>query len=636
VSFLAPLFLSLAALAGVPLLVHLLRRRVTRRMDFPAVRFLLQANREQDRERVVRNRLLLLLRVLAVLALVAAVARPVARIGGSGHPPTALAIVIDQSGSTRAVLEGRPVFARLQDAALDAIGALTPEDRGWLVTSGGAVVAGDAATLRQAVAALGPEAGGGDLDGALRRAVALVHAGRPRTPVLLVLTDGQRAALPGAPAALPPGDVAVVVHAPASAPAVNRGVLEAEPEPARWVPSGRVRLAVTATDSTSWRVLLGARTLARGTAPPAAAGAPLRLEVAGLAADTGWLAGRVEVDADDFPVDDVRHFVVRAAPPPPVAVRRSAGPFVTAAIETLIDEGRLRRAAAGDRAPVVIANAVEASGGPALWLAPADPLELVAANRSLERAGIPWRFGAAVRDTAPVRFRDTAAGPEGWVARTRYRLSRVAGPGDSGRVVASVNGAPWLVTGAGYVLVGSPLLPAATNAPLRAGFVPWLRDVLVQQLGEEGLVVTAVPHEAVTLPLAVDAVVDEDGTAWGGAGVTFAAPGEPGVYWLRRADRRIGALVVNPPVEESDVERWGTTVWQEAWVGRRAELVPAAGDVTRTVFDRAGGRSILWPLLLVALLALVAEAFVARGGLAGREGSDAGPAPAPVPPRRGR
>ena len=37
-SFLAPLYLALAAAVGVPLLLHLLRRHIATRVDFPAAR----------------------------------------------------------------------------------------------------------------------------------------------------------------------------------------------------------------------------------------------------------------------------------------------------------------------------------------------------------------------------------------------------------------------------------------------------------------------------------------------------------------------------------------------------------------------------------------------------------------------
>jgi len=625
VSFLAPFFLSLAVLAGVPLLVHLLRRRVTRRVDFPAVRFLLQTEREHDRERLVRNRLLLLLRLLAVLALVAAVARPMARLGGSGHPPIAVAIVLDQSMSTRAVVEGRTVFARLQDAARAVADALTPDDRGWLVTSEGLVVAGDAAALREAIEAQAPAAGRGDLPGALRRARTLLDAGRPRTPVLLVLTDGQRAALGPEPDPLALDEVALVVHIPDVNTPPNRAVHSVTVEPTRWVPAGRLAIRLSGPDSVAWRVLLGTRTLARGTAGAAPFAEPVRVDVVGQAVDTGWLAGRVELEADEFPGDDVRHFVVRAAPPPPIVVRRSAGPFTSAAVDALVDDGRLRRATAADRTPVVVTGAADDAAAPAVRIAPDDPLQVVAANRALERAGVPWRFGAPLRDTVAVRDLgaptvDAARGTEppslaGVTVMLRYRLTRVpaGGGADTGRVLATAGGLPWIVAGTGYLLVGSPLTLAATNAPVQAGFVPWLRDVLAQRLSDDGAVWSAAPGDTITLPVETDALVGPDGSAVAAGSVGLVVPGEPGVYLLRRAARTVGALVVNPQAEESNVQGRGEAVWREPFTGGRALLVRAGESVSGAVFDRAGGRSIVWPLVLIALLALVLEALLARG-----------------------
>ena len=48
-SFLAPLWLLAGAAAAVPLLLHLLRRRIGARIEFPAVRYLLRAEREHSR-----------------------------------------------------------------------------------------------------------------------------------------------------------------------------------------------------------------------------------------------------------------------------------------------------------------------------------------------------------------------------------------------------------------------------------------------------------------------------------------------------------------------------------------------------------------------------------------------------------
>jgi hypothetical protein len=129
VSFLAPAFLLLAGAAAIPLLVHLLRRRMDQRVDFPAARYLARAERENSRKLRLRNLLLMLLRVLAVLFVAAAAARPVGRVAGTGHAPTAVAIVIDNGLSSSAIHDGRAILEGLKAAARRVVAASTSTDQ---------------------------------------------------------------------------------------------------------------------------------------------------------------------------------------------------------------------------------------------------------------------------------------------------------------------------------------------------------------------------------------------------------------------------------------------------------------------------------------------------------------------------
>ncbi|MEA3245893.1 MAG: BatA domain-containing protein, partial [Gemmatimonadota bacterium] len=79
-TFLSPLALLLAAAVAVPLVLHLLRRRTGEHVEFPALRYLLRAQREFSRTLKLRNLLLMLIRVATVLALALAAARPVGRM----------------------------------------------------------------------------------------------------------------------------------------------------------------------------------------------------------------------------------------------------------------------------------------------------------------------------------------------------------------------------------------------------------------------------------------------------------------------------------------------------------------------------------------------------------------------------
>ncbi len=637
-AFLAPFFLALGALAGVPLLIHLLRRRIGRIVDFPAVAYLLRMEREHSRERKLKNRLLLLLRLLAVIALALAAARPIARLAGVGHSPVAVAIVVDNSMSSGLVVASRPVLDELKTEARALIDALAPEDRGWIITADGKITGGTPEALRSALGALKPLGGRGDTRAAVARAVALARGGAPRAPVVAVLTDGQVNALGAATdSTVTAGDVPVIVHAPTRAAARNRAVLSAQPEPPRWTPAGNVNFEVQSPDSTPWRISLNERTLARGIVAPGDYAHPTHVTARLSSATQGWLRGAVELDADELRADDARYFAVRVAPPPSVDIRNEAGLFVNAALGTLIDDGRIARlgtANAGGLSSVGIARVMvsgaEASGlaAPVLMLAPADPLRVGEANRNFERLNIPWRFGALARDTVLARsnprLAHTAADSalEGAKVMQRYPLiaaSTSAGASGSTNgttvradTLATAGNAPWAVAGPGYVILASPMISTATDLPLRPTFVPWLFGVVAMRLGDDGQLIQAVPGARVTLPATITALEMPDGTVNAAAARTGLAPAEPGVYLLRRDAVVTGALVVNAEREESDLTLASDASLLARITGDKVSTATNATTWRSSILDQTAGRSLAWPLILLALLALILESWLSR------------------------
>ena len=634
-AFLAPAFLALGLLAGVPLLVHLLRRRVGRVLDFPAVRYLERMEQEHSRDLKLRNRLLLLLRLIAVLALALAAARPIARLLGVGHAPIAVALVVDNSLSTGVVQDGRMLFDSLRADARRLVGELTPEDRAWIVTADGRVIGGSPSALQAGLDALQPLGGRGDLAAATRRAVGLARSGAPRTPVVAIVSDGQRSSF-RADSAVQTGDVPVVLLRRGASLAGNRAVLQATPEPVRWTPGGTVTLAVTSPDSAAWRLTLDGRTVARGTTPAATLDAPARVTQKLASASSGWVRGSVELEADALRADDTRWFAVRVAPPPTVLVRGEGGPFLGAALATLIDEGRLARGTPGDARAVTVSGA-DAAGIrlPVLLTAPRDPIAVGEANRQLERLGIPWRFGAIARsqvlgrvparggatDTASV----SAKAFEGTPVRTRYPLvyspGRASGaPTTAPDTIATAGGAPWVVAGNGYVLVGSALDPEATDLPLDAAFVPWLLEALARRLGDDGRLIEASPGQGVSGLRDVTGLAAPDGTVAPLAGDRLTVPAQAGVYFLRRQDTRVGALVVNGEASESDAAGApGDSVTAAATLtglvtGKDVVTADTGRAWQEAVFSRAAGQALLLPLVALALAALLAEAWVSGRG----------------------
>lgn len=600
-SFLAPIWLVLTAAVAVPLFLHLLRRRIDIRREFPAARYLLRAEKENVRRLKLRNLLLMLLRTLTLLFLALAAARPIGALLGSGHVPTALAVVVDNTMSSGAIVDGNPLLARLKAAARTLVEAATGSDQAWVVTADGTVSGGARGAVLEAIDRIEPLGGRADLAGAVTQAAGLVLAAGLPASTVIVLTDGQASQWPGD---LSLGRVRVVAYAPSGAAPFNRAVTMAEPRPSRWSPKGTLVVGASGADSVTFRVTLGGRTVARGLLRGNDEQV-VRLEPG----ERGWLAGTVDLAPDELRGDDERHFAVWVGDAPAVSVLPGAGPFVREAVDALVQSTLVTRGSVTE-----VGAADEASRLPALLIAPSDPVRLGAANRNLERLGIPWRLGDVRRDETVARGADL----DGTPVRLRYPLRAATGGTSTADTLATASGEPWIVAGPDYVLMASPLSAEATALPIRAAFLPWLSNVLSQRLTREGAnLMRADPGAPVRLPPGV--------TSFEGDSVTVAvsaqstAPARAGVFYLRRGEERVGALVVNPEREESRLDRLSRT---ELRSRLRAGDVVVTGDpseLARHAFDPSAQRPLQALLLLLALACLVAEMVVVRraepGGL---------------------
>ncbi|MDQ2665673.1 MAG: BatA and WFA domain-containing protein [Gemmatimonadota bacterium] len=595
-TFLAPLYLLLGGAAAVPLLLHLLRRNITTQVDFPAARYLARAEQEHSRSLRLRNLLLMLLRVLLVLALAFAAAQPFVAGLGVGHGPTAVAVVLDNSLSTTAVVDGAPAFARLRDAVRDVVTSATPADRVWLVTADGRVRGGTRESVLAEIARVAPEQGAGDLPLALRRAAAAVQGSTIPARVIAIATDGQRSAWQQARRA----DVPVSVFVPAGDPPRNRAVTSLIADPVHWTPRGTISARIDASDSVGYRVVLGNRTLARGSAAP---GEPVQLRLA--PPERGWQELRFELEPDEFTADDTRYAAIWIGPAPAVMVDASAGAFAGAAMASLIADGR---ATSGGSVRIASADIPEAL--PALLIPPTDPIRLGAANRNLERLGVPWRFGPIESSPAIVH----GARLDGVNVSSRFRLVRSgAALSDT---IATAAGDPWIVAGPGYVLLASRLEPSATTLPLRAAFVPWLADVIGLRLaaptGDAGTPILTTPGATLRLPEGADAIENSSGVRRAVSGNQAAAPAERGVWFILRGARRIGAIAVNAPPAESELARLSGDLLAARLGGPRSRAATSGGAWVRDTFAAGTRRPIVAPLLILALLLIAAEAIAVR------------------------
>jgi Aerotolerance regulator N-terminal len=645
--FLAPLFLALGLGAAVPLLIHLLRRRTGVRIEFPAARYLARAEQEHSRRLKLRNLLLMMLRVLAIACIALAAAQPVSgtlgRLVGAGHAPAAIGIVLDNSLSTSVIANGRPVLDGLKAIAARAARGATAGDRVWLVTADGRTQGGTPAAVASAIARTEPLSGAGDLPRAAGAAAGLVRSAGVADPVVAIVTDGQATAWSETTDL---GGVRIVVYAPAAPGPPNRAVVAAAARPARWTPRGEVTATVQGTvppggsDSTTYRIGLGTRTLARGTVAvtpigderasrDSRAGGVGAISVHAAPPERGWAGGSVEIEADELRGDDVRYFAMWIGEPPAVAADSSAGPFVRSAVDALVANDRATTSAAnGGVRTIAIVAADHLTSLPALIVPPSEPVRIGAANRALERAGVPWRFGGVQRGEITIDGIESAS-PADAAADTGGRAAPVTatliyamvaqgtGPADT---LARSAGKPWAVAGPGYVLIASPADPASTSLPLRAVFVPWVGDLLAQRLVGTGSglggvgsgVLEAAPGETLRRPAGAEELEAPDGAVRVLSGATIDAPGRPGVYFIRRAGARVGALVVNPPPRESDLTRLAVQTLATRFRGRSVLAGTDGDEWVRAVFDAHAARPLARIFLVAALVALLAESLLTR------------------------
>lgn len=627
---LQPWLLALGAAMAVPLLLHLFQRHQGPRVVFPAVRYLRRAEKESARRIRLRQWLLMALRLALVLLLTLAAARPFLLGAGAAHEPAAVVIVLDNSVSTSAVEGDRRVFDALRERALATLERAGPDDRFWLLRAasrGDPALPGDAAATARRVRETEPVAGAADLRGALTRARALLATGAEgRAPEIQLLSDLQATELRGLAAAGPAPPL--VVWTPGGAAPANRAVADVSIGGGMAPIAGqRTQLVATirgeagSLDTVPVRVFVGDRLVAAARAPVNRA-VVLPLPPAG----TGVLHGRVETDPDALRADDVHHFAVRVLPPPVVAAP-GASAFVAEAVRVLERSGRIRTTGGDPDVVLPGGPAAVAALGPgrtAVIVPPGSPVELVALNGALARAGVARRYTARPTDGATrLVVADSTDPLERALQHARiernYAIEATSPqPGDS-VLLRTTEGDAWVVrgesaTGGRYILLGSPLDADATSIPTSAAMIPLLDRLLGAWSAPRGEASQADAGEELVLPPGTTGVRRPDGVLEGTSGAGYTAPPAAGVYKVLAGDAVVGAFAVNPPARESDLRRARAAGVTEAFTGWTLTTAASPAAWERAIYRARLGLELWRPLLLAALLLLATEAMVAASG----------------------
>ncbi len=192
-TFSQPWLLAALVAVGIPILIHLLRRRQLTIRRFSSVRFFLEMDQNARRRKRVRRWLLLSLRVLAIAFVVLALAGPHAGAGAGAKSDERLVIVLDQSISMS--MDHR--WARVAPILRREIASLNANHARVTIIGAGPTpkLLVDARRPSEAIAeskGFRPGFGTSDLTDALRRALSILsrYPAATRRSLRLV-TDGQ-------------------------------------------------------------------------------------------------------------------------------------------------------------------------------------------------------------------------------------------------------------------------------------------------------------------------------------------------------------------------------------------------------------------------------------------------------------
>ena len=661
--FLAPWFLAGAALIGLPLYLHLLRRHTTTPQKFSSLMFFERRTQSSIRHRRFHYLLLLSLRLALLLLVALAFANPYfKRTAVAAAGDKQLLLVLDDSFSMRAGTrladakrEAESVLASRSGSTRAQVGALS--SRLQVLTQ----PIQDSGALRAAIESIEPGDSRSNF-AELSRAARSLSEGT-RAPIELhFFSDMQKSSMPSSfsELSLPPG-ITLVLHPVARSTQPNWTV-ESVRAPGRVSDTKKARVDATiagyGTPAATRTVSLfvnGKKLASQNAEVPA--GGRANVEFQSLDAPYGFSRCEVRIDsADALPADDTYLFSVERSDPQPVLLVHESSDmrspvYFGSALGSVADSSFSFESLTVDRAAnipltkyafVVLSDVgslpsqlendlvryVQGGGG-----------VLIAAGTSTgHRSRIPvsQQNILAARDYSRDAARylttgdtDTShpsmANSEHW-SGAKFYYAVAVDPADSRVVARLADQTPLLLDkkiGEGHVLVLATGLDDLTNdLPVQPVFVPFVKQTALYLSGTADRAGSRIVDSSLELRTSKDQavsveIVDPAGRRPLSLQEASTAESYPltrgGFYDVRLANGRRDLVAVNPDRRESNLE----VVPDDdlaLWRGGSGEGQQAAAAIAES--EPAKPRSLWWYAMFLVLLAGVAESVVASRYLA--------------------
>jgi hypothetical protein len=671
--FLAPWFLGGLVALGVPVFVHLLRRHITIPRPVSSLMFFERGTQSSTRHRKLKYLLLFALRAALILLVVLAFANPFFRRASADANSHLRLFVLDDSFSMRAGTR----FADAKQQALAALASKPRGEKAQVMALGGQLEIltqpiDDQSQLQAALQSIQPgdgHANFGDLGRAIRTLGESVH-----TPIDLDLfSDMQRTAMPANFADMVlPGNVTLRIHAVARGATPPNWTVESVDAPANLSdPKDPKRSRVTAvvagfnTPAAAKNVslIVNGKTIATRKVDVPANGRAT-VDFAPLAIDYGFNRCQVRIDGNDaLSADDSSFFSVRRSDPERVLFVRNTSDsrssvYFGAALQAASNGAYILQSMPEEQttdidpskfAFVVLSDAVVLPSifehTLAQYVAKGGNILIALGPDAAHRSQIPiWdgkidglhdyaRTGDAAT-VAQVDFNHPAleqAQPGrdngGWGEVKIFYAAQME-PGAARVAARLTDGTPLLLdkqVGEGHVLLLTSGLENLTNdLPLHPVFVAFVDRTArylsgSEQLSGSRLVDTYAQLRSTSEPLGAASsveVIDPAGhrplsLAEARTAQTFRLS-SAGFYQIHFASGRDAVIGVNADRRESNLETMPDDT-QQLWSGSSGNGSPQTAAASASVQSTFQPVSLWWYVMLIALVAAVAETVLSSG-----------------------